>query len=109
MDGAGAGSPDHLSTNVGDAGTRTGRRCVRRSFASHGRSMSGIAGVVRTDGAPVAPALISGLTEALAFRGPDAQTTWCSGQTALGHTLLRTTFESAGDVQPLTIDHVVWL
>ena len=52
--------------------------------------MSGFVGILRTDGAPVDLALIKDLTARQAFRGPDAQNTWCEGPVALGHTLLRT-------------------
>ncbi|HVG24674.1 MAG TPA: asparagine synthase-related protein [Thermoanaerobaculia bacterium] len=55
--------------------------------------MSGIAGVVRLDGAP---AHAESLARALAYRGPDATTEWTSGSVALVHALLRTTPEDAG-------------
>jgi len=55
--------------------------------------MSGIAGVVRLDGAPsnAAP-----LLRALARRGPDGTSEWSSGPVALLHALLRTTPQDAG-------------
>lgn len=66
--------------------------------------MSGIAGVFRTDGAPLEPRLIRRLTESLAFRGPDATQTWTEGPVAFGHTLLRTTDEAENERQPFTLD-----
>jgi len=68
--------------------------------------MSGIVGIFRTDGAPVSAALIRELTESLTFRGPDATGVWNSGPVALGHTLLRTTYESEREKQPFTRDAV---
>ena len=55
--------------------------------------MSGIAGVVRLDGAPADAAP---LLRALAARGPDGTTEWVSGPVALVHALLRTTPEDEG-------------
>src|SRR5262249_44601789 len=49
------------------------------------------------------------LTQALSFRGPDAQQTWVGGSVAFGHTLLRTTHESECEVQPLSLDGEVWI
>lgn len=63
--------------------------------------MSGFAGIVNFDGAPVDRALLERLTSHLAFRGPDAQGIWCEGGVGLGHTLLRATREAASEVQPL--------
>ena len=36
--------------------------------------MSGIAGIIRFDGAPVAPGLVEKMTAAMAYRGPDGMT-----------------------------------
>jgi asparagine synthase (glutamine-hydrolysing) len=55
--------------------------------------MSGIAGVVRLDGAPADATL---LLHALAHRGPDGTSEWVSGAVALVHALLRTTPEDTG-------------
>jgi len=71
--------------------------------------MSGIAGVVRTDGAPIERELIARLTQSIAFRGPDEQRTWMEGPVAFGHTLLRTTDESEHERQPFTLDGEVWI
>jgi len=71
--------------------------------------VSGIVGILRTDGAPAEPGLIKDLTDFLAFRGPDAQATWHDGAVAFGHTLLRTTAESESEYQPFTLDDKVWV
>ncbi len=63
--------------------------------------MSGIAGIVRFDGAPVEPGLIESMTTALAHRGPDGIAHWSKGNVALGHCMLRTTPESLEEAQPL--------
>ena len=49
------------------------------------------------------------MTEVMTFRGPDAQTVWSQGFVGFGHTLLQTTWESAAETQPLTIDRQVWI
>lgn len=71
--------------------------------------MSGIAGIFRTDGAPVDPRLIQRLTSSLSFRGPDARQVWIDGPVAFGHTLLRTTDEAENERQPFTLDGNVWI
>jgi asparagine synthase (glutamine-hydrolysing) len=63
--------------------------------------MSGIAGLARFDGAPVAPGLAQRMTAAMASRGPDGVGHWQGGCAALGHNMLRTTPESLGEAQPL--------
>jgi asparagine synthase (glutamine-hydrolysing) len=64
--------------------------------------MSGIAGILRFDGAPVEPGLIEKMTSAMAYRGPDGIHHWVKGSVALGHCMLRTTPESLEEHQPLT-------
>ena len=71
--------------------------------------MSGIAGIVNTDGAPVDPQLLSDMTESLRFRGPDAMRTWIDGHVGFGHTLFATTEEAWRERQPCTIDGDVWI
>jgi asparagine synthase (glutamine-hydrolysing) len=71
--------------------------------------MSGIAGIVTFDGTPANPDLIRRMTDSMAFRGPDHQGVWIDGPAGLGHTLLRTTLESANERQPATLDRVVWI
>jgi asparagine synthase (glutamine-hydrolysing) len=63
--------------------------------------MSGIAGIVRFDGAPVEPGLIESMTAAMSHRGPDGIAHWSKGSVALGHCMLRTTPESLEETQPL--------
>ncbi len=45
----------------------------------------------------------------MAFRGPDAQRTWAGERVGLGHTLFRTTIESAHEIQPCSLDGEVWI
>jgi asparagine synthase (glutamine-hydrolysing) len=71
--------------------------------------MSGIVGILHTDGAPVDPELLGQLTAFLLFRGPDAQQTQTAGRVGFGHTLLRTTYESARENQPLSLDGETWI
>jgi asparagine synthase (glutamine-hydrolysing) len=71
--------------------------------------MSGIAGIVRFDGGSIDRALVERMTDFLAFRGPDARGAWTEGAAGLGHTLLRTTDESAHEQQPATLDRLVWI
>ena len=71
--------------------------------------MSGIVGIVNADGAPVSRALLREMTEALAYRGPDARAVWTGGHVGLGHALLGTTPESASERQPLSLDGRVWI
>ena len=63
--------------------------------------MSGIAGIIRFDGAPSEPALVEKMTSAMAHRGPDGARHWVSGSVALGQCMLRTTPESLEEAQPL--------
>ena len=63
--------------------------------------MSGIAGIIRFDGAPVEPGQIEAMTAAMAHRGPDGIAHWTKGAVALGHCMLRTTPESLEETQPL--------
>src|SRR3954447_14301980 len=63
--------------------------------------MSGIAGVIRFDGAPVEVGAGERMTSAMAHRGPDGVQHWASGSVALGHCMLRTTPESLHERQPL--------
>lgn len=71
--------------------------------------MSGIAGVLNTDGAPVAKDLLGRLVESLRFRGPDAQKLWCDREIGLGFTLLATSGTGVPDEQPCGTDGVVWI
>ncbi len=71
--------------------------------------MSGIVGLVNLDGSPTDRGLLGRMTRSLAPRGPDQQATWADGPAGLGHALLRTTDESEGERQPLTLDGAVWV
>ena len=65
--------------------------------------MSGFAGIVRTDGTPVAPDELAPLMEAIAARGPHARGTWRKGPSAFGHTLFRTVDDTETETQPFDL------
>jgi asparagine synthase (glutamine-hydrolysing) len=67
-----------------------------------GEVVSGIAGIIRFDGAPVESGQIAKITSAMASRGPDGIHHWIAGSVALGHCMLRTTPEAREEIQPLT-------
>ncbi|MHB8413065.1 MAG: asparagine synthetase B family protein [Candidatus Acidiferrales bacterium] len=71
--------------------------------------MSGIAGMVQTDGRPVDGDLIRRMTNWLSFRGPDAQGIWTHGPVGLGHALLSHTGEAERERQPATLDQRNWI
>ena len=71
--------------------------------------MSGIVGIINTDGAPVDRDLLVRLTASLDYRGPDARAVWVDGHVGFGHTMLRTTDESVHERQPLSLDGSVWI
>jgi len=71
--------------------------------------LSGIVGIFHQDGARVERALLQSLADALSYRGPDSRATWQDGSIGLGHTLLRTTHESAGEAQPASLDGRLWI
>ncbi len=71
--------------------------------------MSGIAGIINLDGAPVDRQLLRRMTGSMSHRGPDAQRIWIDGNVGFGHTMLRTTTEAETEKQPLTLDGKVWL
>jgi len=64
--------------------------------------MSGIAGIIHFDGAPVEPGLVEKMTNAMAYRGPNGINHWVKSSVALGQCMLRTTPESLEETQPLT-------
>jgi len=64
--------------------------------------MSGIAGIIRFDGAPVEPGLVEKMTATMPYRGPDGIHHRVKGSVALGQCLLRTTPESLEETLPLT-------
>jgi asparagine synthase (glutamine-hydrolysing) len=71
--------------------------------------MSGIVGLLNTDGAPLDEALLRRMTAAMAFRGPDARHLWANGRVGLGHTLFRTGLESEQERQPCSLGDDVWI
>lgn len=71
--------------------------------------MSRFTGIYNLDGKPVAQPLLKQMTDSMAARGPDALHTWLYGPLGFGHTLLKTTWESEHENQPLTFDTKVWI
>jgi asparagine synthase (glutamine-hydrolysing) len=63
--------------------------------------MSGIAGMVRFDGASIEAGQIEKITAFMSTLGPHGRSHWVDGPVALGHCMLRSTPESAGERQPL--------
>lgn len=63
--------------------------------------MSGIAALLRLDGAPADSRLIAKMTGAMAFRGPDGIAHHVDGAAALGHCAMHTSAESLEAEQPL--------
>lgn len=69
--------------------------------------MSGIAGLLALDGAPVDRFLLERMTGALAFRAPDGGAAWSEGEIGVGHALLRT---SPGQTPgPVSLDGRSWV
>jgi len=68
--------------------------------------MSGICGVFRFDGEPVAQGDLDRQMTRLAHLGPDCARTWCAGPIGLGHLLMRVTREDLSDAQPLHDAHI---
>ncbi|MGE3949104.1 MAG: asparagine synthase-related protein [Blastocatellales bacterium] len=71
--------------------------------------MSGFVVLMNLDGKPIQRELIQGMTRSMVFRGPDDQRYQCLESVGLGHAMLRTTFESSGEQQPLSVDGLVWI
>ncbi|MGI8704727.1 MAG: asparagine synthetase B family protein [Sphingomicrobium sp.] len=71
--------------------------------------MSGFVCIANLDGAPIDPALMSRMTNALAFRGPDAEEIWIGDEVGFGHAMFRTTDESMRERQPCSLDGEVWI
>jgi len=84
---------------------------IRKAKPSHGKAngLSGIAGIFHRDGARVERALLQSLADSLSYRGPDSRAIWYDGSIGLGHTLLRTTCESAGERQPASLEGRLWI
>jgi len=71
--------------------------------------MSGIIGILNFSGASVDQNQFDKLLKQLEFRGPDRKNAWFSGNIALGHSLLATTFEAHHERQPLCFKGKYWL
>ena len=71
--------------------------------------MSGFAAAFQLDGGPVDPSWLRTMADFLAFRGPDGQEVWVSGNAGLCHTLLRTSAEADGRAQIANLDNRLWI
>ena len=71
--------------------------------------MSGIAGIVQTDGSLVEPTILDRLTTALAYRGPDGAHTWTARAAGLGGAWLRVAAEGADNPGPVSLDGTTWI
>jgi asparagine synthase (glutamine-hydrolysing) len=69
--------------------------------------VSGIAGVLRLDGAPAERSDVERMIGAIAHRGPDGAETWVDGPIGLANAILRTTPEAADERLPLIEDDLV--
>jgi asparagine synthase (glutamine-hydrolysing) len=68
--------------------------------------MCGIAGLIHLDGAPVSPAVLQRMTDAIAHRGPDGEGAWIEGNVGLGHRRLAIIDLSPAGHQPMvSTDH----
>lgn len=68
--------------------------------------MCGIAGLLYLDGAPVSPAVLQRMTDAIAHRGPDGEGQWIEGGVAIGHRRLAIIDLSPAGQQPMvSADH----
>jgi len=63
--------------------------------------MCGIVGVVRFDGAPVEPSLLTAMADRLVHRGPDGHGIWVDGSVGFAHRRL-SIIDLAGSPQPMT-------
>lgn len=63
--------------------------------------MCGIAGLLNLDGAPVSPAVLRRMTDAVAHRGPDGNGQWIEGNVGLGHRRLAILDLSSAGHQPM--------
>lgn len=68
--------------------------------------MCGITGLVHLGGAPVSPAVLKNMTDAIAHRGPDGEGQWIEGNVGLGHRRLAIIDLSPAGHQPMiSADH----
>ena len=63
--------------------------------------MCGIVGILNLDGAPVSPAVLQGMTDALRHRGPDGEGQFVDGALGLGHRRLAIIDLSPAAAQPM--------
>lgn len=70
--------------------------------------MSGIVGILNLDGEPVDRSLLQRMTEHFS-NVSDEQNIWSHGKVGFGHALLRTTWESEQEQQPMSLDEQVWI
>ena len=71
--------------------------------------MSGIVGLLNSDGAPANSALLDDLTASLRFRGPDGHEVWFDGPIGLGHTRVVANSRTEDERQPCTLDGRLWI
>lgn len=71
--------------------------------------LSGFVCILHGDSAPIERALLQSLTDFLSFRGPDGQDSWLDHSVGMGHALLRTTYESKNEKQPLDLEERYWI
>ena len=71
--------------------------------------MSGVCAIARNGDRPTDEQLLADMLTVMQNRGPDAQSYWTDGPIALGHTLLKTTYESEAEKQPSSLDGQVWI
>src|SRR5690348_15710815 len=71
--------------------------------------LSGFVCIVHGDSAPIERAFLQSLTDFLSFRGPDGQDIWLDHSVGMGHALLRTTYESKNEKQPLDLEERYWI
>nr|MBC7244660.1 hypothetical protein [Chloroflexota bacterium] len=72
--------------------------------------MSGMAGILRLDGAPVDPDLLHKMAAALQYRGQDGSKVWHDGPIGLVHRHFWTTPEEMGEEQPISsTDSHLWI
>jgi asparagine synthase (glutamine-hydrolysing) len=72
--------------------------------------LSGIVGIFRRRGVVVERAILQSLTDSLQYRGPDGVEVWSDGRSVgFGHTMLRTTRQSAGEHQPTSLEERLWI
>jgi asparagine synthase (glutamine-hydrolysing) len=71
--------------------------------------VSGICGILHFDRKLVDQSVLKRMTALLEYRGPDGQDIWVNDHVCFGHTLFRTTYESANEHQPCTLDSKVYI